>query len=514
MRARPMTEILAELAQTRGDHPALQGGVRSLTYAELERNGRRMAHALLAEGVGEGGRVAYLDLNNPEFFEVSLGAAKVGAAIVPLNFRLTPAEIGQIVADAGAPVLVVGAPFAPMLPVIREVAPCVRRVVTVGEEYDAWLAASPDDDPGRTARGDDVTLQLYTSGTTGLPKGVMLTNDNASQLLEISDQWDVDESSLCLVAMPLFHIGGCGWANVGLARGATDVLVAMPDPAVLIDTIERDRITNAFLVPAFLQMMCAVPGARERDYSSLRSLAYGASPVTAAVLQDSLDTFGAPLFQVYGLTETTGAITELSADDHDPGGPRQHLLRSAGKPYPWVEVKAVDPSSGLDRPPGEVGEIFVRSVQNAQGYWGRPEDTARAFDEDGWLHTGDAGYLDDEGYVFLTDRIKDMIVTGAENVYPIELESVLSEHEDVADVAVIGVPHEKWGEAVHAVVVRAPGSTVTEDDLVAWTRDRIAGFKRPKSVSFADELPRNPTGKLLKRVLREPYWEGTGRSVN
>jgi long-chain acyl-CoA synthetase len=224
--------------------------------------------------------------------------------------------------------------------------------------------------------------------------------------------------------------------------------------------------------------------------------------------------FRAPLFQVYGLTETTGAITELSSADHDPGGPRQHLLRSAGKPYPWVEMKAVDPVTGADCGPGEVGEIWTRSRQNSPGYWHKPDDTAAAFDTDGWLHTGDAGYLDDEGFVFLTDRIKDMIVSGAENVYPIEVESALAEHPDVADVAVIGVPDDRWGETVKAVVVRCPGSTLSADELIAWAKDRVAGFKRPRSVDFVDELPRNPSGKLLKRVLREPYWvDADGRQI-
>jgi acyl-CoA synthetase (AMP-forming)/AMP-acid ligase II len=261
-------------------------------------------------------------------------------------------------------------------------------------------------------------------------------------------------------------------------------------------------------------MMCALPGADDRDYSTLRSIAYGASPITPAALTRALEVFGAPFFQVYGLTETTGAITELSPDDHDPGGPRQHLLRSAGKPFAWVELKAVDPVSGEDSGPGEVGEIWTRSRQNSPGYWHKPEDTAASFDGEGWLHTGDAGYLDDEGFVFLTDRVKDMIVSGAENIYPIEVESALSEHPDVADVAVIGVPDERWGETVKAIVVRRPGSDLTEDGLLTWATGRIAGFKRPRSVDFADELPRNPTGKLLKRVLREPYWtNGDGRQI-
>ena len=513
-KAAPMVEMFAEIAERRADHPALVGAARTVTYAELWQRANRVANALSELGIGEDGRVAYLDLNNPEFFELMLGAAKVGAAIAPLNFRLTPQEMGAIVADAEAKVLVVGAVFEQAVPLIEAAAPGLERVVRVGGDYEAWLAAADDTDPARPSRGDDVVLQLYTSGTTGLPKGVMLTNDNCSALLDVAEAWNVDETSVSLVAMPLFHIGGSGWANVSLARGGTNVLVPMIDPAALLDVIEQRRITNAFLVPAVLQMMCAVPGADERDFSSLRSIAYGASPITSAALTRSLEVFKAPLFQVYGLTETTGAITELSSTDHDPGGPRQHLMRSAGKPYPWVELKAVDPATREDCSPGEVGEIWIRSVQNSPGYWRKPDDTKAAFDADGWLHTGDAGYLDEDGYLFLTDRIKDMIVTGAENVYPIEVETALAEHPEVADVAVIGVPDEKWGETVKAVVVRAPGSELTEEQLVEWSKDRIAGFKRPRSVDFVEELPRNPSGKLLKRVLREPYWAGAGRNVS
>ena len=513
--APPLSQMFTELAESRRDHPALVGATRTLTYGELDQRANRVANALLDLGVGEGDRVAYLDLNNPEFFEVMIGCARIGAAIAPLNYRLTPTEMGRIVHDARSSVLVVGPAFEAALPTIQVEAPALKRVVRTGEDFESWVAGASDVAPDREATSDDVVLQLYTSGTTGLPKGVQLTNGNCSGLMDVADAWDVDETSVSLVAMPLFHIGGSGWANVALARGGTDVLVPVIDPAGLLDTIERTRITNAFLVPAVLQMMCAVPGADDRDYSSLRSIAYGASPITTAALKRALEVFRAPLFQVYGLTETTGAITELSSGDHDPEGPRRHLMRSAGKPYPWVEMKAVDPATGKDCGPGQVGEIWTRSRQNSPGYWHRPEDTAAAFDADGWLHTGDAGYLDAEGFVFLTDRIKDMIVTGAENVYPIEVESTLAEHPDVADVAVIGVPDERWGETVKAVVVRRPGSILTEDELLSWAKDKVAGFKRPRSVDFVDELPRNPSGKLLKRVLRAPYWtDAEGRQIS
>jgi acyl-CoA synthetase (AMP-forming)/AMP-acid ligase II len=507
---RTIVDMFRDLATDRAEHPALVCGERSITYAALDERANRLANALLAEGVGVGSRVAYLDVNEPEFFETMLACLKIGAAVAPVNFRLTPREMGVVVDDAQAPVLVLGHRFATLADPLREGAPGLRRIIVTGDDYEQWIAGCDTADPGYAGGPDDVVLQLYTSGTTGLPKGVLITNANCSALLMVADEWSVDESSVCMVAMPLFHIGGSGWAMVGLARGATDVLVPELDPAGLLDLIEQRQITNAFIVPAVLHMMTSVPGADDRSYPSLRSIAYGASPITPPVLRRSLEVLKAPLYQVYGLTETTGAITQLSADDHDPGGPREHLMRSAGRAYPWVELKAVDPATGQDSGLGEVGEIHIRSVQVTPGYWNKPDETKSAIDEEGWLHTGDAGYVDDEGYVFLTDRIKDMIVSGAENVYPIEVETVLAEHPDVADVAVIGVPDEKWGETVKAIVVRCEGSGISEQALLEYGKQHLAGFKRPRSVDFVEDLPRNPSGKLLKRVLREPYWESQG----
>jgi long-chain acyl-CoA synthetase len=273
-------------------------------------------------------------------------------------------------------------------------------------------------------------------------------------------------------------------------------------------------VTNALFVPAMLQFLCAVPGAADRDYGALRSIVYGASPITHEVLVRAMRTFRCPFIQVYGLTETTGAITELPASDHDPEGPRAHLLRSAGKPYPWVELRIVDPDTGRDRPTGEVGELWTRSVQNMKGYWNKPDETARAFSGDGWLRTGDAGFMDRDGYCFLTDRVKDMIISGGENVYPAEVENAISGHPAVADVAVIGVPDDRWGEAVKAIVVRHPGADASAQDIVDYARQRLARYKCPSSVDFAEALPRNPSGKLLKRQLREPYWKGQERRIH
>ncbi len=536
--------ILDDAARERPDSLALVSdtGERRLTWRELDERADRVADALAADGVGPGDRVTYLDLNRLEFFELLFGCLRVGAVLAPLNWRLTPAELGLIVADAGARVLVVGERFVPALDAIRGAAPRLHRVAVIGTEggaeasaeeasegseadgtdqgYEQWLATAPArqgddaaearaaDDAGAEASDAAIVLQLYTSGTTGLPKGVLLSQRNFATLTTNDTGWDMGPESVSLVAMPLFHIGGAGWALAGMIREAASVVVAEIAPRRLLDTLEQQRVTHTFLVPAVLAMLAAVPGAAERDLSALRCVVYGASPITGAVLERSLATLRAPHYQVYGLTETTGAITQLDASDHDPGGPRAHLLRSAGRPYPWVELMTVEPSTGEPARPGEVGEVWVRSDQVTGGYWNKPAESAAVLPGGGWFRSGDAGYLDAEGFLFLTDRIKDMIVTGGENVYPIEVEDALAAHPAVADVAVIGVPDERWGETVKAIVVRHPGAEVTEDELLSFAWERLAGFKRPRSVDFIDVLPRNPTGKLLKKVLREPFWTG------
>jgi long-chain acyl-CoA synthetase len=252
-------------------------------------------------------------------------------------------------------------------------------------------------------------------------------------------------------------------------------------------------------------MLTSVPGAADRDYSQLRSIAYGASPITTPVLKDALRTFECELLGSYGLTETTGTVVRLEPQDHDPDGPREHLLRSAGKPYPWVDLRIAEPETGAELPAGDWGEVWLRAPNVMAGYWGRPEETAAALTPDGWLRTGDGGFIDADGYLFLTDRIKDMIVSGGENVYPIEVEEVLAQHPEVADVAVVGTPDQRWGETVTALIVANAGATASADDLVVFARDRLAGYKLPRVVEFVDELPRTPSGKVLKRELRDRY---------
>jgi long-chain acyl-CoA synthetase len=486
-----------------------EGG--TLTYDELDHRSNRVAQALLAAGVRPGDRVPMLDLNSLELFEVVFGTLKMGGVFTPVNWRLTPAEVRAILVDSGATVVVAGPLFAELAAGATQ--GTGMRVIVTGDEYEALLAAVDAVDPVEPSGFEDAVLQLYTSGTTGMPKGVMLTNRNLSALSDAASMLDFGPDSVNMVAMPNFHIGGIGPGLIGLYAGCQNYVVPMFEPAAVLDLMETERVTNAFLVPAAFAMLAAIPGAADRDWSALQSLSYGASPITVEALRTVLATFRTPMMQVYGMTETTGAIVQLDPEDHDPGGPREHLLRSAGKPYPWVELKIVDVTTGDALPAGEVGELLVRSKAVTGGYWNRPDETSSTIDGDGWLRTGDGGYLDDEGYLFLTDRIKDMIVSGAENIYPIEVENVLAEHPGIADVAVIGVPNEKWGETVKAIVVARPDVDLDPDEILSWARDRLAGYKRPTSVDVVAELPRNPSGKILKKDLRAPYWAGAGRSI-
>jgi len=518
--ASSLGDIIREHARERPDAPMLTFGERVVTWHEMDERSTRVAQALRAAGVGSQDRIAFLDKNGLEYFEVLFGGGKLNVVNVAVNWRLAPREIEYIINDAGAKVLVAGPGFGSHLDEIEASLATVRKIVVIGghprhEAYEAWLGARPAEDPAAPSAPDDVAMQLYTSGTTGRPKGAMIANRNLFTLLgRVSGAWGLDATSVNVVCMPLFHIGGSGWALVGMYHGAHSILFRDFVPQELLAAIPRHRITNAVFVPAMLQFMSAVPGAADGDYSSLRSIVYGASPITNEVLVRSLKTFRCRFIQVYGLTETTGAITQLESEDHDPDGPRAHLLRSAGRPYSWVEIRIVDPDSGKDREVGEVGELWTRSPQNMLGYWGKEEDTRRCFTGDSWLRTGDAGFRDAEGFIFLTDRVKDMIVSGGENVYPAEVENALFDHPDIADVGVIGVPDAKWGETVKAIVVAKPGTQPSPEAIMAFARQRLARYKCPTSVDFADALPRNPSGKILKRVLREPYWKGHDRRIN
>jgi len=515
-----VVDIIRVHGAERAEATALIQGDRRMSWAELYERACRVANLLAAHGVGAHDRVAFLEKNGIEHFEVFYGCALLNAVCVDVNWRLAAPEVEYIVNDANSKVFIAGRDFEPIVDAIAGNLASVNEILVIDgsgsrTDYATAVAAQPAVDPGATQTDDDVAFQLYSSGTTGRPKGVMLTNSNFFGLLPMArEMWELDETSVNLAAMPLFHIGGGGWATAGQYVGATTVLLRDLDPAALVEMIPRLGITHGFVVPAVLQFMLMVPGVDQADFTSLKVLVYGASPISEEVLAKSVATFGCKFWQAYGLTETTGAVVNLPPEDHDPAGPNRHRLRSCGVPGPGVELRIVNPDTGEDCEQGEVGEIWMRGRQVMLGYWNMPEETAKSINAEGWFRSGDAGYLDGDGYVYIHDRVKDMIVSGGENVYPAEVENVLMSHPAVADVAVIGVPHERWGETAKACVVRRPGVDVTEQDIIDFARERLAKFKCPTSVDWLDALPRNPTGKILKKDLRAPYWEGRTRNVN
>jgi long-chain acyl-CoA synthetase len=506
-----VADVIRRAAQSRPGTVALRHGEREVTYAQLDARSNQLAHALQDRGVGAGSRVAYLGRSSPEVIELLGAVSKIGAVVVPLNWRLSPRELAGVIADAQAPLLIADTTY-------RETAERLvsgsrtrieLRVVGAGGTggYEQWIAAEGEGDPGGRGQPADVVVQMYTSGTTGTPKGVLTTHRNLAAAASTSAHWGFDETAISLTPLPLFHIGGIGWVYCGLWHAISTILVSEFEPSAMLEMLERHRVTNPIFVPTMLQTMTAVPGARARDYSQLRTIVYGASPITTTALRETLDTFRCGLLGLYGLTESTGGVVHLDPGDHQRSGPRQRLLRSVGRPYEWVQLRICDPGTGAELATGSVGEVWLRGPNVMPGYFRRPQETARALSPDGWLRTGDGGYLDEEGYLFLTDRVKDMIISGGENVYPIEVEEVLAQHPGVADVTVIGVPDARWGEAVLALVIRRSGATVQPAELIAFARERLASYKLPRAVEFVDELPRTPTGKVLKRELRARYTE-------
>lgn len=515
-----LSDIIRVHGEGRPDHPCLVEGNRSLTWGQTYDRVQRVANGLLAAGVGPTDRVAFLEKNGIAHFELLFGAALINAVSVDVNWRLAAPEVEYIVNNAEAKVLVVGSDFIPILDQIAANLSTVKLILVIGDHneyanWNAWIDGQPAGDPGIKMQASDIAFQLYSSGTTGRPKGVMLSNANLFAIEPLIEEvWGMNANSVNLAAMPLFHIGGGGWATAGMIQGCTTVVMRDIDPVGLVSLIGEKRITHGFLVPAVLQFMLGVPGVDKADFSSLELLAYGASPISEAVLTGSINTFGCKFAQAYGLTETTGSVVNLLPEDHDPNGPNKHRLRSCGIPGPGVEVRIMDNDTNTECKVGDVGEIWIRSPQVMVGYWKMPEETAKSINTDGWFKSGDAGYVDKDGYVYIHDRVKDMIVSGGENVYPAEVENVLMSHPAIADVAVIGIPHERWGETALAVVVKAPGSEVTEQEIIDFSQSQLAKFKCPTQVAWADALPRNPSGKILKRELREPYWEGRERRVN
>ena len=507
-------EILHFWAKERPEGHAFDQEGRVTTYAEADVLTRQLIALMQARGIERGDRVAWLGKNRDTYFLLYIAAARMGAVMVPIGWRLAPREIAYILGDTEAKLLFAEGDF---IGTAHQVAGEVPANPEVIEAEAARTAAGGFEPANYTPPGPhDPVLQLYTSGTTGNPKGAMLSNSNLLGLRNAGVAAELDwqfyaPGDCMLVAMPCAHIGGTGLVNIAIASGVRSLVQAEFSPVGVLEAIEAGA-THMFIVPAALQMVVQHPRAASTDFGNLKYLMYGAAPMPLELLKEAVRTMPTTKFlQAYGMTETSGTISILPPEDHSLEGNRR--MRSAGKACPGVEIEVRGPDN-VEVPRGEIGEVCIRSPSNTAGYWKLPEATAKTIDPDGWLHTGDAGVMDEDGYVYIQDRIKDMIISGGENVYPAEVESAIYGHPAIAEVAVIGVPSAKWGEEVKACVVAKPGMEVDEADVIAWTRERIAAFKAPKSVDVIPVMPRNASGKILRRELRAPYWEGQERQVS
>jgi acyl-CoA synthetase (AMP-forming)/AMP-acid ligase II len=507
-------EFITHWAVDRPNHAALSEDDRRWTYGDLEERSARVATALLAAGLVKGDRIAWIGKNSDLYFTLFYGAARVGIVMAPIGWRLAPPEWAYIVNDTEAKLVFTGQGFEDVGAALAPQLTHKPRILSAAEGYQ--LIENTPRASFDASGPNDAVLQLYTSGTTGNPKGVALSNANLFLLRKAANfeglaytKWNDDE--VILVAMPCAHIGGTGLGIMALAAGLPGVILAEFTPDGFFDAVERDGVTRLFIVPAALSILLNHPRCATVDYDRLKYILYGAAPIPLDLLRQCIDMFKCEFIQAYGMTETTGTIVMLPPEDHDPAGNKR--MRSAGKALPGVELKIVD-TNGNEVPTGEVGELMTRSSNNMLGYWKLSDATVATMTSDGWIHTGDAGYLDEDGYLFIHDRLKDMIISGGENIYPAEVESAIYGHPAVLEVAVIGVPDEKWGEAVKAVCVPKPGAVIDSEDVIAFARERIAGFKIPKSIDIIDALPRNASGKILRKDLRAPYWAGRDRQVN
>lgn len=504
-----LTQALHRSVQQTPDAPmtVCQGRVRS--FSEVAQRVSRFAGALRSGGVESGDRVAILALNSDNYLELLFAVPWADAVLNPVNTRWGIQEIAYSLEDCQSTVLVVDDKFAPMVPALRDAYPDLRTVIHCGDEptppgllsYEALIA---DNSPIEDARRSDEELAglFYTGGTTGFPRGVMLSHSNiATSTLGAAACGLFRAGGVYLHVAPMFHLADFIGANAQSIVGGTHILLPAFDVEVFLDIVEQHRVTGVTLVPAMIQSVVDHPSTATRDISSVQSVLYGASPIAEELLSRAVQTFsGAGFSQAYGMTELAGLATMLQPSDH-----REGRLKSAGRALPHTEVRVVD-GHGAEAERGTVGEVMVCGANLMQGYWNRPEETSLAIN-DGWMCTGDMGYMDDEGYLYVVDRLKDMIITGGENVYSIEVENALSSHPAVRECAVIGLPDARWGERVHAVVVLHDGASADPEQLRDYVKGTIAGYKAPRSVGFAESLPRTPTGKVLKRDLRQHEME-------
>ena len=461
--------------------------------------------------------MAFLDKNHPACLEILFAAASIGAVTTIVNWRVIGDELAHVLNDSRPRLLFVGAELRRAVEAAAAQSPNLDRVVMVGDapdsedEYEALLAAASPAEAEAEVDESETALVIYSSGTTGRPKGVLLSQRAlVNHSANLAPAFPFAAGDANLVAMPLFHVGGIGYALFGIRAGVPTIMTREPDAAALIGAVQAGA-THAFFVPPVIARFLDAGETANAAMSGLRYIVYGAAPMPSPLLQRALTTWPDMNFvQVYGQTELCGAVTALGNEDHRDAT-RPDLQLSAGKAVLGTEIRVVDPETGDDAPIGEPGEIWVRSNQNMSGYLNRPEATAETITADDWVRTGDIGRLDADGYVYIEDRLKDMVITGGENVYGPEVESVLIEHPAIADAAVIGVPDDFWGESVKAIVVAT--TEVDPADVIEFCRQHLAGYKCPRTVDFVPSLPRNPSGKILKTALREPYWRDRARGI-
>ncbi len=519
--ATTLTELCDYWADRRPDQIAYRFEDRVTTFAEIREESERLARALDAQGIDQGRRIAWIGKNSDRYFTLFFAAARVGAALVPIGWRLAAPEMKYILKDAEAEAIVAAPEFVQLAEKLAAGMLAIKHVWASedGGSEPSIGELAREADPKRALRAplpENAVIQLYTSGTTGQPKGVVLTQNNflgrSGPDLEVLswDNWHEGDSGLN--PMPVAHIAGSGYGLVPFNRGSACTITQEFNVEEILDLINRKQVTRFFLVPAALQMLITHPKAAETDTSHINQIGYGASPIPLTLLRDCMKAFpNAGFVQSYGMTETTGSIAILPPEDHEPAG--NERMRSAGKAVPGVEIMVADPE-GKEVPRGELGEVCTRSSANMAYYWKQPEKTKETVNNEGWLHTGDAAYMDEDGYIYIQDRIKDMIITGGENVYPAEVENALYEHPAVSEAAVIGVQDGKWGEAVKAIITLKSGAEFDEQAIINHVRERLADFKTPKSVEVIEIMPRNASGKILRKDLRAPYWEGSERQVN
>ncbi|MEX0340665.1 MAG: long-chain-fatty-acid--CoA ligase [Arenibacterium sp.] len=517
-----ISAMLRRAAQVKPTGVATIHGARQHTWLELQERVRKLAGALQELGMAPNDRVALLSLNSDRYIEYFFATVWGGGAMMPLNIRWSPSECAYALNDAGAEILIVDDAFAKAAPAIQAEAKGVKTLVFCGDgetpdgmvNYEDILnSADPVPDAGRAH--DDLAGIFYTGGTTGFPKGVMLSHSNffvsgisnAQELL-------IRDGARYLHAAPMFHIADLLWFLAVTVVSGTHISIPAFTPEATLEAVEAHRPTHLLLVPVMIQMVLASPKLDQTDISSLELIGYGASPITEATLKRAFEKFPKVKFmQAFGQTELSPVATILTDDYHVIDGPNAGKLRSCGRATRVVEIRIVD-ENDEEVPRGTVGHITVKGPVTMLGYWNRPEVTAETI-RDNWVYTGDAGYMDEEGFIFLMDRLKDMIVSGGENVYSAEVENAIGQHPAVATSAVIGIPSEKWGEQVHAIVILKPNQSVTEEELQKHCHDLIAGYKCPRSVEFReDPFPLSGANKVLKTELRKPFWEGQDRQIS